>query len=62
LIYSVFLAAILIFVNEKFVYVGNQKVTFVIEIDAAPILTATFESEFTASTQQSAGKPQIEIA
>ena len=60
--YILFLARNTISVNEKFVYVGNQKITFIVELDLALILTATSESESTSSTQQSAGRPQIRIA
>ncbi len=45
LIYIVFLPTRAIRVNEKFVYVGNQKVTFIIAIDLTLILAATFDSD-----------------
>jgi hypothetical protein len=52
LIYIVFLVTESIFDNEKFVYVGNQLVTFVIEIDLAIILITRFESRFAAGPLQ----------
>lgn len=62
LIDSVFLAPKSIFVNEKFVYVGNQKVAFAFKIEFAPSFAAQSEFRFTVSTPYSAARPPIKIA